>query len=351
MSATGDKYRQQAGWATEIAATLNAAADAADIINPPPTTEPPPVTQPPVETTPPTGRDDIVKHAGLTNASILKASGSVTSTKAGQIIENLKINGTVTLNHNDCTIRNCEIHGTSSKAIVSPARGISGTIVEHCVIESIGSGTTKGATGCVGYLGVNTTVRYCHCYGYSDGIKLETGGTYEGNYVHTGKPSTVGTEGLHCDGMQASADSNIVIRNNVIEQPTELGGNSAIFMQGYNGAQNVNYKNIVVTGNYLKGGNYTVFVEGGKGTTNDGQFISDIHLVGNFFYGVKYFYNKNDPKAVSGQAAEDIVRFGYLHQENAAQTEVKGNKYWNGTPITATVPTGSYNAKGFAQDA
>ena len=241
----------------------------------------------------------IIDNAGLSNPSILKPSGTVTVTTPGAVIENLDITGNIIIRADNVTIRNVRVTGSSSTAVIRPDRDVRGTTIEHCDVN-VGE-----ANGGIGYLGYNTTVRNCRITGYADGIKVETGGLYEGNYISMTKPAG---SAKHLDGIQASSDRNFTIRHNVIDGNSNRGGNAAVFVQAWNGAINQNIYNINVTENYVSGGNYTIFMEGGK--DKDGsdpkQWISDAHMTGNVF--------------IPG-----TERYGYARIANCTTTTTTGN--------------------------
>lgn len=309
------------------------------------------------------GRQAIIDGAGpRVPVSAMTNVGSQSSTFAGQVFNRLNVSGTIKINHNDCVVRDCIVRGQSSQAMISPQRGISGLLVEYCEIEMHyipgQPCDVKAANGTVGFLGVNTTVRYCNCWGNGDGIKAETGGLYEYNWVHASKPPecSAAVGGVHCDGIQGSTDSNWTARYNVIEMPTSQGGNFPLFAQGFTAPNNVDIYNVTFgPGNYLKGGNYTCSIEGGKNTSNDGAFVHNCKIIDNFFFRDTDFgpFTKPDGTVVD-PTGNNIVRFGYLKQDNPAETYVNGNRWYGSVaPFEGALITGSNgtpDAPGFNQD-
>jgi hypothetical protein len=281
----------------------------------PPPTSPPPVPTPTPEPPPPAPtpgmptRDAIVSDAGLSNPGALKASGSVVADKPGAVVQNLDISGAITVNADNVTIRNVRVAGSSSTALIKIAEGVRNTTIEDCKIE-VSSG---GANGGIGYLGYDTTVRRCEITGYADGIKAESGGLYEYNYIHMSKPAG---SAKHLDGIQGSGDSNYTIRRNVIDSPISAGGNSAIFVQAWWGQGNSHVHDVVVEQNYVSGGNYVVYLEGGKDKdgSNPASWVHDYRLIDNVF-------------GPSGN------RYGLLRVANCAETTVQGNTLIGGGTV------------------
>jgi len=261
----------------------------------------PPTTAAPTEPDPGSVRvpaeQSIVDQAGPSNPGALRDSGSITVEDEGAVIENVRVDGTITVEANNVTIRNCEVRGFSNVAVIRTVSGITGTRIEHCFIEALpgadGAGPNGGVQG-----GKDTYVGYTEIAGYADGIKAEAGSLYEHNYIHMYKPA--GSE-KHLDGIQGSGDSNYTIRNNVIDQPIADGGNSAIFVQPYNGQRDYAITNITIEGNYLRGGNFTVFLEG------DG-LLSDITLRNNLW-------------------ARDGNRYGYARVTNCGAVDAASNLF------------------------
>lgn len=303
------------GSTTTVSATFTVANQGS---TPSPTTPPPtnPTPSPtPSEPAPgplPGGmpsRKAIIDGAGLSNPSALRPSGSVVVSQAGATIKDLDISGGIVVKADNVTIRNVRVTGSSSTALIRIDNGVKGTTIEDCVVNV----TSGGANGGIGYLGTGTTVRRCEITGYADGIKAESGGLYEYNYIHMWKPAG---SAKHLDGIQGSGDSDYTIRRNVIDQPIASGGNSAIFVQAWYGSGNAHVRNVTVEQNYVRGGNFVVYLEGGK--DKDGSdpksWVHGYRLVDNVFSDSGY-------------------RYGLVRVANCAQTTVKGNRLEDGRPV------------------
>jgi hypothetical protein len=214
----------------------------------------------------------------------LKASGSVTVTRAGAVIEDLDVRGSITVRANDVTIRNVRVRAGSSFGI-TVAKGVHGTLIDHVDIEMSGD-----ATAAVGGLGDhdgshstkpgdNVTVRYSHLHGNGDGIKAVNFGLYEHNYIHMRRPAG---STRHIDGIQSSGRSSWTARYNWVDQAYSGGFNSAIFVQAYTGTKDVASRDITIADNWVNGALYTIQTEDGK----DGRsgLLRNIQIEDNVFY-------------------------------------------------------------------
>lgn len=251
-------------------------------------------------------REAIIREAGPTDRSAMRRSGTIRVTEDGATIEDVRVSGAIIVRADDVTIRNCDVRGYSNSALIRTYRGFSGTHVEHCYLEAV-PGPGGRATNGVVLGGAETYVGHTEITGYADGIKAEHRSTYEANHIHMTKPP--GSE-KHLDGIQASGDTGFTIRRNVIDVPAASGGNSAIFVQPWNGSRNYEISDIVIQGNHLRGGNFTVFLMGG-------EHMRDVTFTDNVF-------------------AADGHRYGHSRVNNCAEVTSRGNVLEDGGPVEGT---------------
>ncbi|MGE3619854.1 MAG: malectin domain-containing carbohydrate-binding protein [Acidimicrobiia bacterium] len=176
----------------------------------------------------------------------LAPSGTVFTSANGQVIQNLDINGSIQVRHNNVTIRNVRVRNSGGEAIaINPAN--SGTVIEDCELD--GTGDTGAAPAVVH---ARYTIRRCDIHHFGEGPRANGDVVIEDNYIH----DFVDYEylGAHQDGIQTTSGSNIVIRNNTIIIDVE-NANAAIMIGTAQGAVN----NVVIDGNLLGGGGYTVY--------------------------------------------------------------------------------------------
>lgn len=196
--------------------------------------------------------------AGLRDPNRLTPSKSIVVTRDGTVLEDLDVTGQITVKANDVTIRNVRLSGGPKQQVgIRTYAGFARTRIENVDI-AMSSVTCRGA-GVMG--GGATVMRYTKITGCGDGAKLQRGSLYEYNRIEVSKPEG---SNFHLDGYQASGVDNVIVRYNYISVPLSVNGNTAVFVQSFNGKKDVPVTKIQVYGNYLNGGNYTVSVEDGK---------------------------------------------------------------------------------------
>ncbi len=183
-------------------------------------------------------------RVGPSNAAILANSGSITITTPGADVENVNVNGTITIAANNVTLRNFRAQN------VVQASGNGGMLLEDGEIYG-GAGYTGDGLGWANY-----TIRRVNVHNTFDGVKAMGNVLIENSWVHDMnefKGNQYGAGGYsHNDGVQSSAGSNITIRNSRFER---TGFNSAIFIDADQGP----ISNVLIEGNYLDGGGFTLY--------------------------------------------------------------------------------------------
>lgn len=190
-----------------------------------------------------------VFRAGLTNPSALQVhEGDMIVTQNGAVIENLEIRGQLLIRADNVVVRNVRVYG-ALHGIVKVEWG-------SATLENLDIGHPSYlATS--GVVGDNINAKGLDIHHVEDGIKLGSNTVYDSVYIHdldspNAKP--------HGDGIQASGNSNAVVKNSHIDSTGPLGtGNAAIFIK----PDFTPISNIRLINNYLNGGNYTIFVHRG----------------------------------------------------------------------------------------
>jgi hypothetical protein len=223
-------------------------------------------------------------HASAGGPGAVKPSGSITVSRAGAVIENVDVQGSITVRANDVTIRNVRVRSAGHFGI-NVVQGVHGTLIDHVDIQMSGDATAAiGGLGDHGGShsskpGDNVTVRYSHLHGNGDGIKAVNFGLYEHNYIHMRRPAG---STRHIDGIQSSGRSSWTARYNWVDQAYSGGFNSAIFVQAYTGSKDVPSKNIIISNNWVNGALYTIQTEDGK--NGNSGLLRNIQIGNNVFY-------------------------------------------------------------------
>jgi len=175
-------------------------------------------------------------------------TGPMTISTDGTLIENVIINGTLSVAAADVTIKNCIIQNFGSWGVEGEkARNLR---IEHC--DFIGGGTRSSAI--LAGLGANIIGNDIH--GLVIGIQLADGAaTVRDNYIHD--LADTGAD-PHFDGITVLGGQNgVLIEHNTIMLP-DSQGTAAVFIKTEFGSVN----DVVVRNNLMTGDpSYTMYVE------------------------------------------------------------------------------------------
>jgi hypothetical protein len=179
---------------------------------PEPVPEPDPTPEPGTPT--PNGPEQLsaantgFRASGL-SSSDLKASGSVTTTRAGQVIEGLDITGRLIVKHRDVVIRDLRIRHRGGYGISS-----SGDVGRVTIrnVEIDGQGVADG----LGILLSNVDVRGCHVHGQRVGMQFRSGSSIVGCYIHDQAVAA----GTHNTAMSSHGGSGMTVVGNRLESST-----------------------------------------------------------------------------------------------------------------------------------
>ena len=158
--------------------------------------------------------------------------GPMTITTPGAVIENIIIDGTLTIAADNVTIRNCIIRNFDNWGILSD--NADNTRVEYCDIDGTGSTRTSGL-GIGG--GTNSAIIGCDIHGMVIGIQLFGRAEVKDNYIHDLADTSSNPDARHFDGITLFGGQNgSVIEHNTISMPTGAGGTAAVFIKTEFGA-------------------------------------------------------------------------------------------------------------------
>jgi hypothetical protein len=218
--------------------------------------------------------------AGVPDGASLRSSGSMRITRAGTVVENVAVQGGITVEADDVVIRNVRVTGSGGDGI-AVRRG--SARIERTTV----SGFENGVTG-DGYTADRVEVTGA----VADGFKIGSNVVIRRSWCHD---LQVG-DGAHADCGQVQSG----IRHATVEASwfdPGSNGNSALFLAPDLGPSSDGP--LVVRNNTLGGGNFTLFCVDG----NNGEFfIRDITIAGNRFLGTAQFgpMRVNVPVKASG---------------------------------------------------
>jgi hypothetical protein len=190
-------------------------------------------------------------QAGVT---LTAYKGPMTITTPGTVIENVIIDGTITVAADNVTFKNCVIRNFDNWGILSD--NADNTRVEYCDIDGSGSTRTSGL-GIGG--GTNSAIIGCDISGMVIGVQLFGRAEVKDNFIHDLADTSSNPDDRHFDGITLFGGQNgSVIEHNTISMPTGSGGTAAVFIKTEFGAiDNVQVRNNLMTGDP----SFTVYVE------------------------------------------------------------------------------------------
>lgn len=276
------------------------------------TTPAPTMTETPTElpTGPASGFPDAT-NTGVPAGTDLTNSGPITTSHDGQVIQNLKITGTVLVKNAGVVIRNCEIVGSGNSFGVELFTGASGTVIQDSTIHGVNQGKSRLMYGIFDYNGANAaglTVQRVNAYWISHDVQVEQGVIADSYFHDMGFVPGDHTEPI---GSWGGSKGQLTIHHNTILNDQDQ--TAAIYLT----AQYGNEVNRTVTDNLLAGGGYTIY----GGARSGGYSTANIVITGNQFsnryfpkagsYGPAAYYTASDPGNVwSGNTWADGASAG-----------------------------------------
>ncbi len=183
-------------------------------------------------------------NTGVPAGTTLTPSGSIRVEQDGAIVEDLDIDGAVTILANNVTIRRVRIRSGDYYPIRYFDNDNTGLVVEDSEIE----GTTDDATASISF--VNYTARRLNIHGAADGFKADANVVIEDSWVHDLR------NGLdqHNDGVQSTGGKGVTLRNNWIS-----GASNAAVQTGDLGGAT---EDLTLECNWFGGGGWTLNIRG-----------------------------------------------------------------------------------------
>lgn len=230
--------------------------------------------------------------AGVT---LTNYNGPMTITTPGAVIENVIINGQLTIAAANVTVRDCVIQTNDWYGIDSEQIPVT---VQNCKIIG-GPNSSSGILGNGTFIG-NDISHVCI------GIQLTDGAsTVRGNYIHDLGPTYApnNPEGPHYDGITAlGGQDHVVIEHNTISIPPGQGGTGEVFL------------------------------DNDFGSVND-ITIRDNLLFGDPAYAMQLVQKTNLPGTITNVVVENNYlekgEYGYILQQNMAPATIRNNIAWD----------------------
>lgn len=207
---------------------------------------------------------------GPTDPSALVSSGSITTSRDGQVIKDVEVTGSITVQHDNVTIRNVRVRGTGLYGIQVPSSlhtQVTGLLIEDVEIFGVSGSRSAG----IAHYG-QWTARRVEIHRFTDLVKMLGGQTLADSWLH----DPLITALSHNDGVQSVGTARgSTLSGNNIDMPYDT--TSAILLQAKNGP----VSGWMIDGNRFAGGGYTVRLYG----TSSMQVSDNVFVRGSWNFG------------------------------------------------------------------
>lgn len=232
-------------------------------------------------------------------------AGNLTTSSNGQIIDSLNISGSLYVNHNNVTIRNCKIRGHDYQVVLIQ-NGKTGTVFEDCEIDGMNTPSTGVPGEPTQATEINGSASFYRCNIHNiNGIVLGSNAVLQDNWIHT----IVGTTHTECLRLQGGQTNNL-IKHNTLDMTNSSIGTAMVFINAYWGN---------ITGNVFDGN----------------------QMLGGSFVGYSLYSTSNSPSGCSG--VFQCITTGTQYVNNVIQKGMYGYIYPAGSPSSTTIEVWSGN--------
>lgn len=232
-------------------------------------------------------------NTGLTNPNNLTiVNGDTTITETGATVSNLDVRGTLTIQADNVTVRNCRVWIGAFWGIVVVS-GYSGILIEDCEIGKDYVNSSKGILISASD-STEVTIRRCYIHHVGDGIfggtvgdatpkcKITVQDCYITDIRETDGNDSEDTQSDHQgDGMEFLGQlRETLIKHNHIEVPSDQ--TSCLLFDAHWG----NMEDITIENNLLNGAGYTIYTRITDEYTFGGLTIIDNHFGRDYNFGI-----------------------------------------------------------------
>jgi hypothetical protein len=223
------------------------------------------------------------------SGALTDASGDVTLKANGQVYQNVRLNGTISVTGCGVTIRDVEVDageaykGDASSdlfAIWDKAPAGCVTTIDHVSVITDTSGSEPYATEAVrDAYGAKQLISSSKFVGQQLGVTVGTGDTIRDNYIELGPTM----RGDHNENILDDGTSNLTIEHNTLLNPNGQTATLSLFTEfGSN-------SNFLIQDNLLAGGGFTCYCgDGAADNAGKSARASNVSFVNNVFWE-KYF--------------------------------------------------------------
>jgi hypothetical protein len=205
---------------------------------------------------------------GVPATTMLTASGSITVSAAGTLVQNLDVTGTITISASNTTIQNVRLSVTangSGVAGISIENGATGTSIQDSTI--VGGGTTDSPESAIfNHYAEPLTLTRVYLYNFADPV--EGPATITDSYINANGTYGSGSNVAHIEDVYVS-DGTVSVNHSVLLNPS--GQTATVFMDtSGTSSQIAGDDHIVVTNSLLAGGGWTLYPSAKSTTVGTG---------------------------------------------------------------------------------
>jgi hypothetical protein len=199
----------------------------------------------------------------------LSASGSLTITQDGTVIDSRDVSGGITVSAKNVTIKNTRVRTASDTYTLRVTPGSSVTIYDSEFGRTGGYNTSAEYPSVYQEYDTNLTIVRGDFYGGADIFKVDCNFTLRDSYIH----DPYHAAGMHSDLMQIKSSKtakefkNINISHNTLlaKSPTTGDNINTVLIRS---SANEYVTDLLFDKNYLNGGNYSVYCPADSRNTN-----------------------------------------------------------------------------------
>lgn len=246
-------------------------------------------------------------NVGVPQGVTLKASGGFATTSNGQVINGLKVTGTITVNNSNVTIENTEIvtSGGGGAQAIHVAKGVTGLLIVDSTLHGVDP-SPAGAmeTGLFNLSGAGSvTAERVWIYNCTECWQYN--GTIQDSYLNDNGSTAAGA---HDEAVYNSDGTNMLSHDTLLNPNMQ----TAVFFGDTGGgcfckaADN----HTTITNSLLAGGGWTIYAASGSNCTGCGVGSSTLVVTNNRFArcGTAYVFNS---QTGGGSCSGGQDKFGY----------------------------------------
>lgn len=189
-------------------------------------------------------------NTGVPAGTTLKASGSITVTKAGTVLSGLDVSGCVDVRASNVTIKRTRVRGSCASGTISTGdfNKYTNILIEDVEADGLKQSTSFPVIAFSGF-----TCRRCDVHGGGHGVQLGRNVVVEDSWIHDASSG----DGSHNNAIAGFSSFDLVFRHNRLECLNEGHCTAALALLENSGDGPTH--DVLAEGNLFSGGGYCVY--------------------------------------------------------------------------------------------